>query len=249
MPSPRSTSLTRRLTLKTLFTGLARELEQLAPLYERTRPEALSAHPTLAGLLAQLTRKIEPGDTSHAALVCAVLSIHQTTPHRLWVAILLRTFRPMVRHVFKKLCGGEREERLALLLVSFQEAIRRVDPVRDPARIAMYIRQATRRGVFAALGEQREWEEVGFGDDPDETPDARAEAVTTAAERVRHMPDLDLLQTRTEHGALWDWVQREVPGTQGDQLRTYHRLRQRRHRLVVLLRSRTGAVRAAQEAV
>jgi hypothetical protein len=152
----------------------------------------------------------------------------------------------MLKHVFKKLCGADREERLALLLTSFQEAIRRVDPCRDPVRIAMYVRQTTRRNVFAALGDQRDWEEVGFGVDPDETQDERAEARTTAAERLREMPDLELLRTRAEHGALWEWVQREVPGTRKDQLRAYQRLRQRRHRLVTMLRSRTVASQEVQ---
>ena len=231
-------SKSRRLTLTTLFDGLAREIDLLAPVYERTRPLTLSAYPTLPGLLHRLTQKSDP--TTHTALVCSVLAIHQATPHRLWVAVLLRTFRPMLKHVFKKLCGADREERLALLLTSFQEAIRRVDPHRDPVRIAMYVRQTTRRSVFAALGDQRDWEEVGFGVDADETIDAQAEARTTAADRVRDMPDLELLRTRTEHGALWEWVQRTVPGTAKEQLRAYHRLRQRRQRLVLLLRSRTG---------
>jgi hypothetical protein len=232
----------RRLTLKIVFEGLAGELDQLAPLYERTRPEALSAYPTLPGLVGRLTRKDpqpQTGETSQAELVCAVLAAHQATPHRLWVAVLLRTFRPMLRHVFKKLCGSDREERLALLLTSFQEAVRRVDPHRDPVRIAMYVRQATRRGVFAALGTQRDWEQVGFGVDADETPDVGEEARTAAAERVCHLPDLQLLRTRAEPGALWEWVRRKVPGGETEQRRAYHRLRQRRLRLVVLLRNRS----------
>ena len=151
----------------------------------------------------------------------------------------------MLRHVFKKLLGAHREERLALLLTSFQEALRRVDPYRDPVRIAMYVRQATRRGVFAALGEQRDWEEIGFGEDADETPDERAEARMLAVECVRDMPDLELLQTRTEHGALWEWVEQEVPGTKKDRLRAYKRLRQRRHRLVMMLRSSTAQSKEA----
>ena len=60
------------------------------------------------------------------------------------------------------------------------------------------------------------------------------------------MPDLELLHTRTEHGSLWQWVQRERPGTKKEQLRTYYRLRQRRQRLVVLLRSRSAQPQVAR---
>jgi len=223
----------RRVTLTVIFEGLTRELDQLAPVYERIRPEALSVHPTLAGLLGRLAQK-EPGDTS--ALLCAVLIAHQETPHRLWGAILLQTFRPMVRHVFKKLLGADRDERMTLLLNSFQEAIRRVDPHKDPVRIAMYIRQATRRLVFAALRHQREWEEIGFGVSPDKTPDPQVEVRAVAADRVAEMPDLALLHVGRERGALWEWVQHEVPGAETEQLRVYHRLRRRRQRLVLTLR-------------
>jgi len=225
----------RRLTLSTVFVGIARELRLLAPVYVARRPAALSAHSTLRSLLHELTQKDDP--SSKAETICTVLVAHQTTPHRLWVAILLRTFRPMIRHVFKKLCGGDREERLALLLASFQEAIRRVDPVRDPVRIAMYVRQTTRRGVFAALGVQRDWEQVGFGEDADETPDARGDAQVTASEVLRGIPDLELLRTRTEHGALWELVQRQVAGSEEEKLREYDRLRRRRKQLEMMLRN------------
>lgn len=223
----------RRLTLKVVFHGLKKELKLLGPVYERRRPESLIAYSTLPSLIERLTSGAT--DPSHSDLVCTLLATHQATPHRLWVAILLRTFQPMVEHVYKKLLGADREERLALLLTAFQETVLKVDPHRDPIRIAMYIRQETRRGVFAALGKQRDWEEVGFGVDADLTPDESTEARATAADRVRHMPDLALLQTRTEHGALWDLVQRDIPDK--ERPRTYHRLRRRREKLIAKLRA------------
>ena len=50
----------RRLTLKSVFTGLTRELQLLAPLYERIRPESLSAHPTLRGLVVEVDAGTDP---------------------------------------------------------------------------------------------------------------------------------------------------------------------------------------------
>jgi hypothetical protein len=233
----------RTLTLKSFFHGLSKELDRLAPRYAANPPAELSAFPTLPDLLARLTDAQARGTLSHGSLVCSVVAIHQSTPHRLWVAILLRSFRPMIRRIFKKLVGADREERLALLLTSFQEAVRRVDPRRDPLRIGMYLKQATRRGVFAELRQERDWEEIGFGTEADEEPDSEAEARALATEWLKDTPDTDreLIATAADHGALWALVQRAHPAVgPAERLRIYRQLRYRRKQLLAELREHLG---------
>ena len=106
--------------------------------------------------------------------MAALITIRQSAPHRLWVAILLRAFRPMLGKLWKELFGSDRQERLALLLLAFQGAILHVDPRRNPVRVAMYVRQATRRRAIVALTKELRWTDVGFGEEADEVADARA---------------------------------------------------------------------------
>jgi hypothetical protein len=198
----------RVLTLQTLFRGLARELELLAPVYARLRaPHAgLAAYPTLPGLLARLTS--EPHDDAKKELLAAIVAIRQGSPHRLWVAILLRAFRPMLRKLWKRLFGSDRQERLALLMFAFQEALREVDPTRDPVRIAMYVRQATRRRVIASLVKEVAWGEDGFGEDADTVPDERE--AESPAEQRRTMRQL------LQRGVLAAHVRRRHPTMPAD---------------------------------
>jgi len=161
----------RTLTPKSVFRGLARELDLLAPVYARLHLAypPLWPYPTLASLLERVTKGAQ--DDILKELLAGLITIGQSKPHRLWVAILLRAFRPMLARLWKKLFGSDRQERLALLLLSFQEAILEIDPTRDPIRIAMYVRQATRRKAIAALTREVQWAEDGFGEDADEVVD------------------------------------------------------------------------------
>jgi hypothetical protein len=163
----------RVLTPKSLFHGLARELDLLAPAYGSLRcgHPALSPFLTLPRLLEYITTG--PHGDAKTALLAELVAIRQSSPHRLWVAILLRAFRPMLRTLWKKLFGSDGQERLALLILAFQEALREVNPTRDPVRIAMYVRQATRRRVIASLVKEVAWGEDGFGEEADGVPDER----------------------------------------------------------------------------
>jgi hypothetical protein len=233
----------RTLTLKSLVHGLSEELDLLAPRYAATASAALSPYPTLPILLARLTDPSQRGCPSHGELVCTLIAIHQSTPHRLWAAILLRTFRPMIKRTFKKLVGSDREERLALLLTSFLEVLGRVDPHRDPLRIGMYVRQATRARVFSALGVERNWEEIGFGVEADEEPDTESQAKALAFEWLRDTAEADreLVGTSAEHGALWRHVLRAHPSLERcEHLRIYRQLRYRRKRLLAELQEHLG---------
>jgi hypothetical protein len=209
----------RFLTPKSLYRGLAHELHLLAPVYARLRTThpVLAMHPTLPSLLEYVTNGVR--DEAKKILLAALISIHQSAPHRLWVAILLRAFRPMLAKVWKKLFGSDGQERLALLIWSFQEAIRDIDPHRDSIRIAMYVRQATRRKVIDALTQELQWDEVGFGEEADEHCDPRA-ADPPTRERLRAAQNL------LRPGELSAHVRKTFPDlSDQERARVYHQLR------------------------
>ncbi len=168
-----------------LRVGLARELALLAPTYARLRAEhpALAPYPTLPSLLARVTTG--PHDDAKCALIASLVAIRQSSPHRLWVAILMRAFWPMLAKLWKELFGSDMQERLALLVLAFQGALEHVDPIRDPVRIGMYIRQGTRRRAIVALAKEAQWFDVGFGVDADEVADNRMERAAKDQGRLR----------------------------------------------------------------
>jgi hypothetical protein len=212
----------RTLTPKSLFRGLARELRLLAPQYARLRADrpALAPYATLPALIARLTKGAS--DKAKSELVAALLAIHQEAPHRLWSALLIRAFRPMMARLWKELFGTDGEERLALLLLSFQEALQHVDPHRDPVRIGMYVRQATRRRILVALGYEHRWSAMGFGDEPDEQVDPHAVDASVVTERAAVLTEL------RRPGALAAHIRRVHPSlSRTEQARIYHQLRRR----------------------
>jgi hypothetical protein len=161
IPVPRKKMRRRFFSPRSFAHGLARELELLAPLYAKlhTAHPELSAYPTLQSLLDRLTTG--PRDHAKKELVSGIISIRQSSPHRLWVAIVLRAFWPMLVKQWKELFGSDCQERLALLLLSFQTTVERVDARREPLRVALRIRLATRRRVFVALAKEVRWSSPG----------------------------------------------------------------------------------------
>jgi hypothetical protein len=233
------------------FRALSRELAFLSPRYDAQRFEhpVLASYASLDALFAETEPKKQGKKTvispEGSAVLAALVELHAKTRDRLWGALLLRAFRPMLEKIARTLRGGARDDRDALLLMSFHEALLRVDPKRDPARIAMYVRQETRRRVFRTLGDELEWQEVGFGPDADlcaapASPEPSSlgrrwgttDAVTNAAPQ-------HLLETKADRSALWTFVRTEHSALPAkEQARIYRRLQKRRHRLVGELRRR-----------
>ena len=247
----------RTMTIKTLFERLSSELGFLAPVYARRHTEhpTLAAQPSLPDLIELLARGAEEDKPVSSAIVCALLELHQRSPHRLWAAILLHAFRPMLRNTWKKLLGSHREERLALFITAFHEAILRVDPQRDPVRIGMYVRQATRKGVFTKLREEREWQKVGFGEDADLEPDPGAVETPPVRENLLRQLGLpqahaELVATLGQHGALLALVRRDHGSLpEAEQSRIYSRLREHRKRIVLQMRGRPRRDLGGREAL
>ena len=231
---------------------MSAELALLAPRYDTHRVE----HPVLAsyGSVDALFAETEPKKQGKkkvvspegSAILVALVELHAKTRDRLWGALLLRAFQPMLENVSRRLRGGSRDDRDAVLLMSFHEALLRIDPLRDPARIAMYVRQETRRRVFRALGDELEWQDVGFGTEADLCADPRTPPEPSLLSRrwkaskamCKGAPPV-LLDTSVDRGALWRLVRKEHGSLSAkEQARIYRRLQKRRHRIVGRLRDR-----------
>jgi hypothetical protein len=237
--------------LSEFFGSLSHELALLGPRYEARRSlhPALASYPSMRSLFAATEPRTEGRkryvSPEGAAILCALVDLHRETRDRLWGAVLLRAFRPMIRSLSKRLIGGSREDRDALLLASFHEAVLQVDPSRDPMRIAMYVHQATRKLVFRELRKELDWEKVGFGTDADEVADPKTveepllPGVWVRERSVRSEKEQAVAATVGDRGALWRHVrQHYASSSPEEQARVYRRLQKRRSRLVGRLRGR-----------
>jgi hypothetical protein len=86
----------------------------------------------------------------------------------LWSAIALHAFRGMLGRMSKGLVGLDREEADMLVASAFLEALGRVRPARDPARIPMYVRQETWRAVMTELKRDARASHYRAGDEDDD---------------------------------------------------------------------------------
>ena len=225
---------------------LSRELACLAPLYEARRDAhpALAPYPTLDSLVAKLTCHTPESKADRLALISTLIDLHRESRHPVWSSILLRTFRPMLNRIREKLVGAPPDELDAALVSSFLEAILLVDTKKDSARIAKLVRWRTRRLLFRALGDEAEWEEVGFGVDCDTEPDpaTQCEPILIGVWLREEQADADsveLVRTLFERGALWTLVRRRYADrSPREQAHAYHRLQGKRRRLVQRFRRR-----------
>ncbi len=230
------------MLLSEFFESLTGELALLGARYEARHFEQprLASYPSIASLLVETVPRTEGKkqvvSPEGAAILCVLVDLNRRTRDRLWGTVLLRAFQPMLLAVAKKLRGGPRDERDALLLSSFHGALLRVDPFRDPLRIAMYIRQETRRRVFRELGKELDWEGVGFGVEADLCPDPAlldppSLRESLEARGLRKRASGALVGTAGERGALWVLVRGHYASSSPkEQARIYRRLRQRRRR-------------------
>lgn len=145
---------------------------------------AFAGYPTLDVLVTALQSADEADADRRRSLLCAVIADHKGAPSPLGAAIVLHAFRGMLAKLSRSLFGvDDRDEADARVTAGLLEGLKRVRPERDPDRIAMYVRQETRRAVFAALrkdGRAR----------PRKPKDKKKNAMATGAPQKR--PDGDL---------------------------------------------------------
>jgi hypothetical protein len=224
---------------------LPREFALLARSYRTRRAwhPAFADYPTLESLVEVLTRYVPETRTERLALIRVLIVLHRESGDRLWTALLLRVFRPMLNRTREKLVGATAEELDAALITAFLEALRVVDTNQDPVWLPKHVRWRTRKLVFRALKAETDWESVGFGEDHEVVPDPCTEeelfligvwlrdekADTESIELVRAL----------EHGTLSALVQRRYPDlSPKDYQRVYRRLQTKRLRIIARLRRR-----------
>jgi hypothetical protein len=245
------------MVLKDFRAALTAELTLLSRRYDQRRLEHPALAPyTMAALFDEAKARKVGKTWVHSpegdAIRCALVELYQRTHDRLWVALVLRVFSPMLCGIARKLRGGSTEERECLLLMCFHCAIDRVDPHKDPSRLSLCVYQKTRRPLFRALKKEIDWEEV-YADVTEDTPDPATlepPVVTTEREAARIQGEATrqfLLESVAHRGALWQLV-REKHGDRphAEQVRIYQRLKQRRRRHLDALRKRHATVADAR---
>jgi hypothetical protein len=114
----------------------------------------LAPYPTLASLLDELDAPSAADRPARSRLLCAIIARQRSVPGPIGSAIVLHAFHGMLGKLAGELVGVYRDDADAVVACGLIEALRRVRPERDPERIAMYVRQETRRAVFAALARE-----------------------------------------------------------------------------------------------
>jgi hypothetical protein len=245
--------------MRNLARLLRTELERLAPRYASLSVEhaPLVAYPTLASLLGRITdpkkNKSRAAQRERSELLSAVIGAYQQTHDRLWSAILVAAFRPML--ATKRFYGADPEEREAIFFAALTEVVGKLDVRERHDQVHAIVWRSAKKALVRKLQRQTTWSEVGFGDDADETPDrtswlpepwlaawllsrragASSGGALRASEAVsaRDRPDLDLLVRVEEWGSLKAYVEAEHTAlSPTERSRIYGQL-QRRHRRAV----------------
>jgi hypothetical protein len=226
---------------------LNRELERLAPRYAALSTEhaPLAAYPSLASLVDRLTypkkNKSRAAQRERSELLAVIIGAYQPTRDRLWAAILVAAFRPML--ATKRFYGADPEEREAIFFAALTEVVGKLDVRRRPDQVHTIVWRGAKQALVRKLRQQTTWSEVGFGDDADATPDATSWlpqpwlAAWLLSRGREDRPDLDLLVRVEECGSLKAYVEAEyaaLPPT--ERSRVYGRLQSRHRRAVAQLR-------------
>ncbi len=223
------------------------ELERLAPRYASLSVEyaQLSAYPTLASLVGRLTdrekNKSRAAQRERSELLSAVIGAYQHTRDRLWGAILVAAFRPMLGT--KRFYGADPEEREAIFFAALTEVVGKLDVRQRPDQVHAIVWLSAKKALVRKLRRQTAWSEVGFGDDADATPDATSWlpepwlAAWLLSRHAKDRPDLDLVVQVEEWGSLKAYVDAEHAALpMAERSRVYGRLQKRHRRAVSQLR-------------
>ena len=230
---------------------LQEELDRLAPRYASVCAQhaPLSAYPTLAALVSRLTdpkkNKSEASQRERSELLVAIIAAFQPTHDRLWGAILVAAFRPML--AARQFFGAEPEEREAIFFAALVEVVDKLDVRERPEEVHAAVWRAAKRVLVRKLRRQVAWGELGFGDEADETPDRTswlpqpllAAWLLTRGKEDR--PDVDLLLRVYEWGSLRAYVEAQHADLPPEERsRIYGRFRKRYRRAVVEVRKMFG---------
>jgi len=248
---------------------LAQELVRFAPRYASRCAEhpPLAAYPTFPALVDRLVdpkkNKSHAGQRERAPMLCAVIEAYQKTHDRLWGAILVAAFRPMLEK--KRLYGADPEEREAVFFAALTEVVEKLDVRKNPEHVHAIVWRRAKKSLVRKLVRHKAWTEVGFGENAERTQDQAswlpqpllaawmlshaANAATTGAFSDSHpagagaedRPDLDLVIRVAEWGSLAAYVDAEYGAlAPAARARVYARLSRRHRRALAELRDAMG---------
>ena len=231
---------------------LREELERLAPRYAAVcvKHPQLSAYPTLASLVGRFTdrekNKSRAAQRERSELLAAVIGAFQPTRDRLWGAILVAAFRPML--ATKRFYGADPEEREAIFFAALTEVVDKLDVGQSPDQVHAIVWRGAKKALVRQLRRQTAWSDVGFGDDADATPDPTSSlpesllAAWLLSRGAEDRPDLDLVIRVHEWGSLASYVKAEYAALPpAERSRVYGRLKRRYRCAVADLRASLGA--------
>ncbi len=240
------------MSSRTLALILQQELDRLAPRYASlcAQHPPLSAYPTLPALVFRLAdkdrNKSEAAKRERSVLLAAVIAAFQPTHDRLWGAILVAAFRPMLADTH--LYGADPEEREGIFFGALVEVVDKLDVGECPEEVHAAVWRGAKRVLVRKLRRQVAWSEVGFGDEADETPDRTSSlpepllALWLMGRGKEDWPDVDLLIRVYEWGSLRAYVEaHHAAALPSERLRIYKRLYRHYRRTVAEVRTRLGA--------
>jgi hypothetical protein len=142
------------MSLVIIFRSLPTMVRRYESTFDRARPTepAFAPHRTTAALLLAVSFDSPLPIGERQELVRALVTLHRTTHHPLWSALLLHTFRPMLLSLRAR-DRGSKEDRDSRILVAFLQALARTPLAGQPVFIAL--RRATERAVFQAVRAER----------------------------------------------------------------------------------------------
>jgi hypothetical protein len=169
--------------MRNLARLLKKELERLAPRYASLSVEhaPLVAYPTLASLVGRLTdpKKNNSLAAQHerSELLSVVIGAYQQTHDRLWSAILVAAFRPML--ATKRFYGADREEREAIFFAALTEVVGKLDVRERRDQVHAIVWRSAKKALVRKLQRQTTWSEVGLRTDVPLAEEAAADAPVT----------------------------------------------------------------------
>ncbi len=246
------------MSTRSLANILEQELDRLAPRYASlcTQHPPLSAYPTLPALVSRFTdpkkNQSAMAQCERSELIAAVIGAFQPTRDRLWAAILVAAFRPMLAK--KYFYGAEPDEREAIFFAALVEVVDKLDVREKPEEMHAIVWRAAKRVLVRKLRRQVAWSEVGFGEEADETPDSTSFlpepllALWLIGRGREDWPDVDLLIRAQQWGSLRAYVEAEYAALPPkERSRVYGQLYRRQRCDIAELRERLGGALAQSQ--
>ena len=229
---------------------LHQELERLAQRYASVHVEhaLLSGYPTLASLVVRLTdpdrNQSDESQRERSELLATIIGAFQPTHDRLWGAILVAAFRPMV--ATNRFYGADLEEREAIFFAALTEVVDKLDVRETPDQVHAIVWRSAKKVLVRKLRRQAAWCAVGFGDEADVTPDRTSwlpEPLLAAWLLSRgkdDRPDIDLVLQVHAWGSLAAYVRAAYPAlTSAERWPVYQRLWRQHRRALAQLQGTT----------